>query len=74
MPRTTLPEKRRDERTMFAVIRTGADGSITQLRICHSREAAIIAPQLEKDRLPMSERGSVTAVCMDDGGYTEIAV
>ena len=59
---------------MFAVIRTDTDGSVTQLRTCGSKEAAIIAAQLEKDRLPMNERGHVTAVCMDDGGYTEIAV
>ena len=59
---------------MFAVIRTDADGSVTQLRTCHSREAAITAAQLEKDRLPVSERGSITAVCMDGGGYTEIVL
>ncbi len=59
---------------MFAIIRTDADGRITQLRTCGSREAAIVAAQLEKDRLPISERSRVTAVCMDDGGYTEISV
>ncbi len=64
----------KENRPMFAIIRTGADGSVTQLRTCHSREAAIIAAQLEKDRLPISERSSVTAVCMDDGGYTEIVL
>ena len=32
----------------------------------------MIASQLEKDKVPPSERGSIRAVAMDDEGYTEI--
>ncbi len=59
---------------MFAVIRTCPDGATIRLRVCRSWEAALIAAELEKDKLPLSERSSISAVSMDDGGYTEISL
>ncbi len=57
---------------MFAVIRTDPNGVTTRLRTCQSWEAALIATEKEKDKLPLSERKNISAVCLDDGGYTEI--
>ncbi|MBQ9664278.1 MAG: hypothetical protein IJV40_14120 [Oscillospiraceae bacterium] len=59
---------------MFAVIRENRDRSITALRTCHSREAAIIASQMEKDKVSPAERGLIRAVVLDDGGYEEIVM
>ena len=42
------------------------------LRTCNTKEAALSACQLEKDRVGVAERGNITAVTMDDGGYSEI--
>ena len=55
---------------MYAVIKK--TDPVTILRTCNTREAAIIAAQLEKDKLPPAERSQVTAVSMDDGGYEDI--
>ena len=57
---------------MFAVIRVNRDGSETPLRTCRTKEAALIASQLEKDRVSPAERGKIRAVAMDDEGFTEI--
>ena len=57
---------------MYAVIKENTDHSVTPLRTCRSREAVMIASQLEKDKVPPSERSSIRAVAMDDEGYTEI--
>ena len=57
---------------LFVIIRTATDGSTVTLHTCRSREAAIVAAQLEKEKVPLQERTSITAVCLDDGGYTEI--
>ena len=57
---------------MYAVIRENRDRSTTVLRTCRSREAIIVASQLEKDKVGVAERGNITAVTMDDGGYSEI--
>ena len=54
---------------MYAVIRKADDAIIRQ---CKSKEAAIIAAQLEKEKLAISERNTITAVTLDDGGYTDI--
>ena len=54
---------------MYAVIRKADDAIIQQ---CKSKEAAIIAAQLEKEKLAISERNTITAVTLDDGGYTDI--
>ena len=59
---------------MYAVIKTNNDGRISILRTCHSKEAVLIAWQLEKEIAPTSEKKNITAVIMDDGGYLEIAV
>ena len=59
---------------MFAVIRENRDRSITRLQICHTREAAIVASQMEKNKVPLAERTAIRAVAMDDGGYTEIVL
>lgn len=59
---------------MYAVIKRSRDGGIVVLRTCHSKEAVIIACQLEKEIVPYCERKNITAVIMDDGGYLEIAV
>ena len=42
------------------------------IRQCKSKEAAIIAAQLEKEKLAITERNTITAVTLDDGGYTDI--
>ena len=55
---------------MFAVIKK--TDPIVVLRTCNTREAALIAAQLEKSKVEASERGSITAVAMDDGGYEDI--
>ena len=55
---------------MFAVIRKTEP--FTVLRTCRTKEAALIAAQLEKDRTPPAERGLITAVVLDDGGYEDI--
>ena len=55
---------------MFAVIRK--DEPVTVLRTCSTKEGAIIAAQLEKEKVEVAERGSITAVAMDDGGYEDI--
>ena len=57
---------------MYAVIRENRDRSVTALRTCLSREAVIVASQLEKDKVPPAERSLIRAVVMDDGGYSEI--
>ena len=57
---------------MFAVIRENRDRSITRLLTCGSLEAVIVASQLEKNKVSLSERSTIRAVAMDDGGYTEI--
>ena len=59
---------------LFAVIRNAPDGSAITLCICRSRKAAVAAAQSEKDKVPVHERAGITAVCMDDGGYTEIPI
>ena len=38
------------------------------LRTCSTKEAALVACQLEKDKVGVAERGNITAVTMDDGG------
>ena len=57
---------------MFAVIRENRDRSITRLLTCGSQEAVIVASQLEKNKVSFSERSTIRAVAMDDGGYVEI--
>ena len=59
---------------MYAVIRRNEDGSETPLRTCRTIECAIIASQLEKDRVSPAERKAIRAVAMDDEGYTELRV
>ena len=54
---------------MFAVIYK-PDGSI--IETCNSKEAALIAAQLAKSRVGMAERQNITAVTLDDGGYSDI--
>jgi DNA/RNA endonuclease G (NUC1) len=49
------------EKTTYAVLRT-----------CSTKEAAIVACQLEKDKVGVAERGNITAVTMDAGGHSEI--
>ena len=57
---------------MYAVIRMEDDRSVTKIRTCRTKEAALIAAQMEKDRTAPAERGSIRAVAMDDEGYSEI--
>ncbi|MBP3217584.1 MAG: hypothetical protein J6M46_04350 [Lachnospiraceae bacterium] len=57
---------------MYAVIRENRDRSITRLQTCRTQEAAIVASQMEKSKVPITERAAIRAVAMDDGGYTEI--
>lgn len=55
---------------MYAVIKT--TDPITVLRTCNTKETALIAAQLEKDKVEPSERSMIKAVVMDDGEYTDI--
>ena len=54
---------------MYAVIRKTDDSVIHTYR---TKEAAIIAAQLEKEKVGLTERKNITAVAFDDGGYTDI--
>lgn len=54
---------------MFAVI---DKTDKTVIRTCNTKEAVLIAAQLEKDKRAIGERETITAVVMDDGGYTDI--
>ena len=54
---------------MYAVIEKGTDRII---RTCNTKETAIIAAQIEKEKVSIAERGNITAVAMDDGGFTDI--
>lgn len=54
---------------MYAVIEKGTDRII---RECKTKEAAIIAAQLEKEKVSLPDRSKITAVVLDDGGYTDI--
>ena len=55
---------------MFAVIRTTEP--VTVLQTCSTKEFAIVICQLEKDKVPAGERGTIRAVALDDEGYTDI--
>lgn len=59
---------------MYAVIRENRDRTITRLLSCRTREAAIVASQVEKSKVPLAERTAIRALAMDDGGYTEIVL
>ncbi len=54
---------------MFAVIRK-TDNSV--LFTCNSKEAALVAAQVEKSKVGMADRKNITAVVLDDGGYSDI--
>ena len=54
---------------MYAVVNRKTD---RVLLTCSTKEGALVAAQVEKDKLPLPERGSITAVAMDDEGYTDI--
>ena len=54
---------------MYAVIRK-TDGSV--IFTCNSKETAIVASQVEKSKVEMSDRKNITAVVLDDGGYSDI--
>lgn len=54
---------------MYAVIRKTDDSVIYT---CNSKEAAIVAAQLEKSKVGISDRQNITAVVMDDGGFSDI--
>ncbi|MBR0160300.1 MAG: hypothetical protein IJQ02_03245 [Oscillospiraceae bacterium] len=54
---------------MYAVIDQRTD---TVLQFCKTKEAAILAAQLEKEKMSLTGRNSITAVAMDDGGFTDI--
>jgi len=54
---------------MYAVIKKPEDSIICT---CNSKEAAIIAAQLEKSKLEIAARPTITAVALDDEGYTDI--
>ena len=55
---------------MLAVIRKTEP--VTILRTCGTKEAALIAAQLKKDKTPVQERSQITAVVLDEGGYEDI--
>ena len=54
---------------MYAVIRK-TDDSV--LLTCNSKETAIVAAQVEKSKVEICDRKNITAVVLDDGGYSDI--
>jgi hypothetical protein len=54
---------------MYAVIRKTDDFVIYT---CNSKEAAIVVAQLEKSKVGIADRQNITAVVMDDGGFSDI--
>ena len=70
----------RGDSSMFEVIWENRGRSVTRLISCGSLEAVIVASQMEKNKVPLTERAAIRAVAMsqrdslrvDDGGYTEI--
>ena len=56
---------------MYAVIDKSTERTIWAY---NSRDVAIVACQMEKEKLPMGERKNITAVALDDGGYTDLMV
>lgn len=54
---------------MYAVIRK-TDDSV--LYTCNTKEAVIVAVQLEKSKVGLPDRKNITAVVLDDGGYSDI--
>ncbi|MCR5136727.1 MAG: hypothetical protein K6C12_06470 [Oscillospiraceae bacterium] len=54
---------------MYAVIEKDTERII---RECKTKEAAIVAVQLEKEKLALADRQNITAVVMDDGGFMDI--
>lgn len=54
---------------MYAVIEKDNERTI---RECNTKEAAIVAAQLEKEKLALADRQNITAVAIDDGGFTDI--
>ncbi len=54
---------------MYAVIRKPED---SVLYTFSSKEAAIVAAQLEKSKVSLSDRQNITAVAMDDEGFSDI--
>jgi len=54
---------------MYAVIEKDTERII---RECKTKEAAIVAAQLEKEKVAIADRQNITAVAMDDGGFTDI--
>jgi len=54
---------------MYAVIRK-TDGFV--ICTCSSKESALIAAQLEKSKVGIADRQNITAVAMDDGGFSDI--
>ena len=54
---------------MYAVIRKPED---SVLCTCLSKEAAIVAAQLEKSKVSLADRRNIAAVVMDDEGFSDI--
>ncbi len=54
---------------MYAVIKKD---SSTLLLVCSTKEAALVACQAEKNKVPYIERRNITSVAMDDEGFTDI--
>ena len=52
---------------MYAVIKDG-----TILQTCRTREAALLAAQIEKDKAAARDGTNISAVIMDDGGWMEL--
>ncbi|MCR5088035.1 MAG: hypothetical protein K6C08_00810 [Oscillospiraceae bacterium] len=54
---------------MYAVIKKDSN---TLLHICSSKEDALVACQVEKSKVSFPERKNITAVTMDDEGFSDI--
>ena len=54
---------------MYAVIRKPEDYVICT---CVSKEAAIVASQLEQSKVSLADRRNIAAVVMDDEGFSDI--
>ena len=54
---------------MYAVIEADTERIILE---CNTKKAAIVAAQLEKEKVALADRQNITDVALDDNGFTDI--
>ena len=69
------PEARENQMIALAIDAAEKDllsPSPSKQIVVHYLKLATVKTQLEKEKLAISERNTITAVTLDDGGYTDI--